>query len=83
MKFCMKNDTVNSMISPLVEKARVDRTALSTVDLHDDTRETQFWRGQSVEKRFEAAELLRQIAHSYDPTARLQRVLTIAERPRR
>jgi hypothetical protein len=72
---------VNRMISPLVEQARVDRTALSVVGLHDDVRETQFWLEQPPEKRFEALELLRQIVHPYDPAARFPRVLTIIERP--
>jgi hypothetical protein len=71
------------MISPLVEQARVDRTALSVVGLHDDSGETRFWREQPLAKRFEALELLRQIVHPYDPAARLPRVLTIIERPRR
>lgn len=70
------------MISPLVEKARVDRTAFLVIGLHDDTREVKYWREQSPEKRFEAAELLRQIVHPYDPvSARLPRFFTIVDRP--
>jgi hypothetical protein len=74
---------VNSMISPLVEKARVDRTALSVVNLHEDAGEVQYWLAQPAIKRFEALELLRQMAHPYDPSARIERVLTIIEREER
>jgi hypothetical protein len=71
------------MISPLVEKARVDRAALSVVGLHDNAGEVEYWLAQPVAKRFEALELLRQMAHPYDPAARLPRVLTIVEREER
>jgi len=71
------------MISPLVAKARVDRTALSVVGLHEDAREVEYWLAQPVVKRFEALELLRQMVHPYDPAARLPRVLTIVERKER
>jgi hypothetical protein len=69
------------MISPLVQNARVDRTALSVVDLHDDPGQVDYWMRQPPRKRFEAMEFLRQLVHSYDPdTARLPRVLTVVER---
>lgn len=69
--------------SPLANKARVDRKALSIVDLHDDDDRVRYWRRQPVAKRFEGLELLRQSAHNYDPaTARLQRFLTVVKRKR-
>jgi hypothetical protein len=69
------------MISPLLESARVDRTALSVVDLHGDGGEVDYWMSQPPLKRFEAMEFLRQQVHAYDPeTARVSRVLTIVER---
>ena len=69
------------MISPLLENARVDRTALSVVDLHDDRGEVDYWMRQPPIKRMEALEFLRQQVHPYDPdTARLPRVFTIVER---
>jgi hypothetical protein len=71
------------MISPLVQNARVDRTALTVVDLHADVGAVDNWMSQPPLKRFEAMEFLRQLAHPYDPdTARLPRVLTIVERSR-
>ena len=71
------------MISPLVEKARVDRTALSVVGLHENAGEVEYWLAQPVAKRFEALELLRQMAHPYDPAAPIDKVLTIIERAKR
>jgi len=71
------------MNSPLAENARVDRKAFSISDLHEDSGALEYWLQQSPLKRLEGLELLRQIAHSYDPdTARLPRVLTIVERSR-
>jgi hypothetical protein len=69
------------MISPLVQNARVDRTALTVVDLHDDRGEVDYWMRQPPLKRFEAMEFLRQLVHPYDPeTARIERVITVVER---
>jgi hypothetical protein len=68
------------MVSPLVQNARVDRTALSVVDLHDHGGEVDYWMSQPALKRFEAMEFLRQQVHAYDPdTARVSKVLTIIE----
>jgi hypothetical protein len=69
------------MVSPLVQNARVDRTARSVADLHGHQGEVDYWMSQPPLKRFEAMEFLRQQVHAYDPnTARLPRVLTIVER---
>lgn len=60
---------------------RLDRTQLS-VGSHEETeRETrEYWRRQSPEERWRAAEYLRQIHYGYDPaTARLQRVLEVVD----
>jgi hypothetical protein len=71
------------MISPLVQDARVDRTALSVVDLHDDRGEVDYWMRQPPLKRLEAMEFLQQLVHPYDPdAARLPRVFTVVERSR-
>jgi hypothetical protein len=70
------------MISPLVQNARVDWTALSVVDLHDDQGEVDYWMRQPPLKRFEAMEFLRQLIHPcYDPdTARVERIIAVVER---
>ena len=69
------------MIAPLVQDARIDRTALSVVDLHDHRGEVNYWMQQPPLKRFEAMEFLRQLVHPYDPdTVRIERILTVVER---
>lgn len=50
----------------------------------DQSNEKEFWLRKSPLERLEAIELMRQILYDYDPTSeRLQRILTIAERPPR
>jgi hypothetical protein len=66
--------------------SRMDKTALSVIDLHaqDPLEETRFWLSKPASKRWEAVEYLRQAAYGYDPTCtRLQRVLEVAERQKR
>jgi len=47
----------------------------------DESDEKEYWLTQTSEKRLEALELMRQVAYGYDEnSARLQRVLEIAER---
>lgn len=63
---------------------RVDRSVVTVADLHDESDEKAFWLGKTPLERLEALEMLREIAYGYDPlTARLQRVLEVAELPRR
>lgn len=63
---------------------RMDKTAFSAcslADAADEADELAFWLEQTPEQRLQALELLRQVMDGYDPaTARLQRVLTIAQR---
>jgi len=69
------------MLSPLAQRARVNRKKLSVADVHARPSELHFWLRQPARKRLEALELLRQSAHAYDPaTARLSRLLTVVER---
>lgn len=66
------------------EFPRVDRTVVSISDTLDDADEKAYWLAKTPEERFEAIELMRQIAYGYDPTtSRLQRVLEVAEFPPR
>ena len=58
----------------------LDRGALEVGSLKDKANDRQYWMSKTPEERFEALELLRQIAYGYDPaTARLQRVLEVVE----
>ena len=62
------------------ENYRLDRGVVEVGNLKDKSNDRQYWMSKTPEERFEALELLRQIAYGYDPaTARLQRVLEIVE----
>jgi hypothetical protein len=62
------------------ETCRVDRSAIEIRSTTDRLSDRDYWLSRTVEERFEALELLRQIAYGYDPdTERLQRVLEVAE----
>jgi hypothetical protein len=58
----------------------MDKTAFLIVSLTDESDEKEYWRSRTPQERLETVELLRQLNYGYDPvTARLQRVLEIAE----
>jgi len=61
---------------------RIDREAFSVISVEDqDEDEIRFWRDKTPDERLQAVELTRQILYGRDAaTARLQRVLEIAER---
>lgn len=62
---------------------KMDRTAVSVVDLHDNTdlEDTDFWLSKPPEHRWIALELLRQRFYGIEATsARLERVLEVVER---
>ena len=66
------------------EKYRLDRKAIEVVGLKDKSNDRRYWLSKTPAERFEALELLRQIAYGYDPaTARLQRVLEVVELEKR
>lgn len=59
----------------LLTEARMDKTAFSTVSLHDEPDEPAFWRSQSHQARMQALEFMRQVMYGYDPsTARMVKV---------
>jgi hypothetical protein len=63
-----------------ISKVRMDKTAFSVVSLTEESDEKAYWQSRTPQQRLDAVELLRQLNYGYDPaTARLQRVLTIAE----
>ena len=66
------------------DSLRVDRTVVETGRMSDKKSDREYWMSKTPDERFEALELLRQIAYGYDPaTARLQRVLEVVELKRR
>jgi hypothetical protein len=67
-----------------IDSVRMDKTVLSVAKLSDASDEREYWLAKSPEERLEALELMRQIVYGYDPaTARLQRVLEVAQCPPR
>jgi hypothetical protein len=73
-----KDDSGQSEFPPL------DRTAVSVGDVRDKRSDWAYWMTKTVDERFEAIQLLREIAYGHDAaTARLQRVIEVAEFPPR
>lgn len=61
---------------------RMDRSVLTITTLSEAPDDTQFWLTKSVAERFAALEFMRQTMYGYNSTTdRLQRVLTITQRP--
>ena len=60
---------------------RIDKSSFSITSLLGESDEKQYWLSKSPLERLEAVELMRQINYGYDPSSRLQRILTIAEFP--
>jgi len=60
---------------------KVDRTAFSVVSSFEeaDQQDIEYWRSRTPLERLQHMELLRRINYGSDATARLQRVLEIAE----
>ncbi|GJQ25025.1 MAG: hypothetical protein HBSAPP02_00570 [Phycisphaerae bacterium] len=58
---------------------RLDRTAFSVVSLDEQDDEGLYWRGKSPDERLRALEYLRRMAYGNAATARLQRVLSVAQ----
>ncbi|MDZ4656258.1 MAG: hypothetical protein SH868_01630 [Bythopirellula sp.] len=61
---------------------RLDKTVIqeSTLEAQGDDR--AFWFSKTPDERMIALEHLRQVVYGYDPaTERLQRILTVVERP--
>jgi hypothetical protein len=58
----------------------MDKTAFSVSSLLDESDDKIYWLSKSNEERLQAMELMRQTIYGYHPsTARLQRVLAVAE----
>lgn len=61
---------------------KLDKTAFSVVSSFEeaDREDERYWRSRTPQERLQQMELLRRINYGYATTARLQRVLEIAER---
>ena len=61
---------------------RLDRTSFSIRGLYEKSDEPGYWAKKTPQERLESLEQMRQILYGYDPaTTRLQRILTIIQRP--
>ena len=58
---------------------RLDRSAFSVVSLDEQDDEGAYWSEKTPEERMLALEYLRRMAYGNAATARLQRVLSVAE----
>jgi len=58
---------------------RLDRSAFSVVSLDEQDDEGAYWADKTPEERMRALEYLRRMAYGDAATARLQRVLSVAE----
>ena len=64
----------------IAENIKINRNIINITAI-DESDEKEYWVAQTSEKRLEALEMMRQLAYVYDEnSARLQRVLEIAER---
>jgi hypothetical protein len=67
-----------------LDGCKVDRRATELSELGSRSNDRQYWLSKTPAERFEALEILRQIAYEYDPdTARLQRVLEVTQLDKR
>lgn len=66
----------------LLTIGKMDRTAISVGELHDESDEKAYWLSKTPDERLAAMELMRQILYGYEYSTapRLQRVFTVAER---
>ena len=68
------------MADELLSKLRVDRSMLVVSTLQDESDEKAYWLKRDPHERMKQIEILRRINYGHRATARLQRILEIAER---
>lgn len=56
-----------------------DKTAFSVAALSDESDQRAFWAGRTPQERMRASEFTRLATYGYDPSARLQRLLEVAQ----
>ena len=66
------------------DSLKLNKTVLTVTSLMDQSDDKEYWHAKAPWQRLQAVETLRQLNYGYDQsTARLQRVLEVAERPPR
>ena len=68
------------MSDELLSKLKVDRSALTVSSFQDESDEKEYWFKRTPHERMRQIEILRRINYGHRATARLQRILEIAER---
>lgn len=71
----MRTDAVDE----LIETVKLDKTTLTVTPLFDDSEEKIYWLSRMPEERLRHIEVLRRINYGHNATARLQRVLELAQ----
>lgn len=64
----------------LIDEIKIDKTKFEVFQSFEEVRiaDRKFWLSKTIEERFEAIEIMRQINYDYDPiTDRLQRVFEV------
>ena len=62
---------------------KIDKTALSLAPCFDTADEKAYWLSRTPSERLQHIEVLRRINYGHHATARLQRVLEVAQHARR
>jgi hypothetical protein len=71
------------MDSLIPSTLKIDKTALSLVPCFDTSDEKLYWLSRTPSERLQHIEVLRRINYGHHATARLQRVLEVAQHARR
>ncbi len=70
----------------IIDEIKIDKTQIEVFQNFESARnaDRKFWMSKSIEERFHAIEIMRQINYDYDPiTDRLQRVLEVVTQQQR
>jgi hypothetical protein len=68
------------VIQKTLAALKINKTAFSVTSLFDDSDDKAYWLSRSPEERLRHMEILRRINYGTQATARLQRVLELAQR---
>ena len=65
-----------------VDTARMDKSVFEIKPMSEHGDDRAYWASKTGAERLAAVEFMRQVMYGYDPsTARIQRILTIAQQP--
>jgi len=67
------------LVDQLFGDYHLDKSAVTVCALADEAHDRAFWHAQSPEARLQALEFMRRVMYGDAATARLQRLLTVAQ----